>query len=81
MRFSVPEDVGEGLDHKTQPFILSGEVHQGGIKMDVTWDEDSILRRSTQGLLNEFQAVLRNIEDVGLDMTVDDFMSVYFLFI
>lgn len=74
--FPVPEDVRDGLDHKTQPFNLSGELHQGSIKMDVTWDEDSILRQSIQGLLNKFQAILRNMEHVNLDMAVKDFMSV-----
>ena len=74
--FPVPEDVKDELDHNTQPFTLSGELHQGSIKIDVTWDEDSVLRQSIQGLLNNFQAILRNIEHVSLDMTVEDFMSV-----
>lgn len=74
--FHVPEEVKGGSGHKTQPFILSAELHQGGIKMDLTWDEDSILRQSIQGLLNEIQAILRDMKHVSLDMTVDDFMSV-----
>lgn len=74
--FPVPEDVRDGLDHKTQPFTLSGELHHGSIEMGVTWDEDSILRQSIQDLLNDFQSILRDIEHVSLDMTVDDFMSV-----
>lgn len=74
--FSVPEDVKDGLDLKTQPFTLSGELHRRTIKIHVTWNEDSIFRQSIQGLLNGFQAILRNIEHVSLDMTVDDFTSV-----
>ena len=38
--------------------------------------KDSILRQSIQSLLNEFQAILRDIEHVSLDTTVDDLMSV-----
>lgn len=74
--FPVPEDIRDGLGHKTLPFFLSGELHGGSIKMDVTWDEESILRQSIRGLLNDFQAILHCFEQVTLDMTVDNVLSV-----
>lgn len=65
--FPVPEDVRDGLGHKTLPFFLSGELHHESIKMDVTWDEESILRQSIQGLLDDFQAILHCLGQVMID--------------
>ena len=74
--FPAPKDVRGGLGYQTLPFVLSGELHHGSIEMYVTWDEKTILRQSIQGLLNNFKGILQNFEHVGLDMTVDNFMSV-----
>lgn len=44
--------------------------------MDVTWDEEIIPQQSIQGLLNDFQEILLDLEQVSLDMTVDNVLSV-----
>ena len=74
--FPVPEDVRDGLGYQTLPFVLSGELHHESIKMDVTWDEESIPRQSIQGLLKDFEAILLCLEQVNLDMTVENVFSV-----
>lgn len=74
--FPAPEDVRDGVGFQTLPLILTGELHQRKIKMDVTWDEELILRQRIQGLLNDFQAILRYLEHVSLDTTVDNVLSV-----
>lgn len=63
---------------QTLPFILSGELQHESIKMDVTWDEESIPRQSIQGLLSNFQAIryFKIFEHVSLDMTADNLLSV-----
>ncbi|KAF6218618.1 hypothetical protein HO133_005969 [Letharia lupina] len=74
--FNVAEDFRDGLGYQTLPFVLSGELHYGSIRMDVTWDEEIIPRQSIQGLLNDFQGILLDLEQVSLDMTVDNVLSV-----
>lgn len=64
------------MDWVTRLCVFRGELHRGSIKKDVKRDEELILRQSIRGLLNDFHAILKYLEQVKLDMTVDNVLSV-----
>ena len=70
-----PEDVRCGLGYQTLRFVLAGELRHGVLKMEVTWDEESIPGESIQALLSDFESTSWCLNQLSPDMTVNGLWS------
>lgn len=73
--FSVDSDYRDGIDERNRIFGIFARIFRGKLTMDVVYEEQSIPRRTSRKLLDDWQAMLQLLDRVDSEMTIDRMLS------